>query len=78
MLVRIAYSCLRRRLHRSNLLVQRQDIRHRAHRCDGEWVDLTVTLGVVLLDMGELSRAAKGLVVPVKVSQPSGRRSQYW
>jgi hypothetical protein len=62
--------CLCRCFHSRDLLVQWQDIRHRAHGRDSEWVDLAVTLGVVLLDVSELSRAAEGLVVPVKVAQP--------
>ena len=40
------------------------------HRRDSEWVDLTVTLGVVLLDVREFRRASEGLVVPVKVAEP--------
>lgn len=72
-----AHSCLRRGLHSRNLLVQRQDIRYRTHRCDSEWVDLAVTLGVVLLDVSELGCAAERLVVPVKVAQPPGRKSQH-
>lgn len=72
-----AHLCLRRCLYSRHLLVQWQNIRHRAHRRDGEWVDLAVTLGVVLLDVSEFSRAAEGLVVPVKIAQPPGRQSQY-
>lgn len=69
-----AHLCLGRRLHSRNLLVQRQDIRHRAQRRDSEWVDLAVTLGVVLLDVSELGRASESLVVPVEVAQPPERR----
>ena len=71
-----AYLCLRRSLHSRNLLVQRQDIRHRTQRRDSEGVDLAVTLGVVLLDVSELGRAAEGLVVPVEVAQPPEGESQ--
>ena len=71
-IIATAHLCLGRRLHSRHFLIQRQDIRHRAHRRDGEWVDLAVTLGVVLLDVSKLSRAAEGLVVPVKVTQPPG------
>jgi hypothetical protein len=52
-------------LHSGHLLVKRENIRHRAQRRDGERVDLAMTLGVVLLDVCELSRAAERLVVPV-------------
>lgn len=58
------------RLHSRNLFVQWQNVRHRAHRSDREWVDLAVALGVVLFDVGEFGRAAEGLVVPVEVAQP--------
>lgn len=53
-----------------HLFVKRQDVRDRAQRRDSVRVDLSVTLGVVLLDVRELSRAAKRFVVPVKVAQP--------
>lgn len=77
-IVSAPYLSLRRSLHSRDLLVQRQDVRHRAQRRDGEWVDLAVTLGVVLLDVSELGRAAEGLVVPVEVAQPPEGESQYW
>jgi hypothetical protein len=57
-----------------HLLVKRENIRHRAQRRDSERVDLAVTLGVVLLDVCELSRAAESLMVPVQVTQPPRKR----
>ena len=65
-----AHLSLRRRLHSRDFLVQGQDVRHRTQGRDSERVDLAVALGVVLLDMRELGRAAESLVVPVKVAQP--------
>jgi hypothetical protein len=62
-------------LHGGHLLIKRENIRHRAQRRDSERVDLTVTLGVVLLDVCELSSAAEGLVVPVQVAHPPGNLS---
>jgi hypothetical protein len=57
-------------LHGGHLLVERENIRHRAQRRDSERVDLAMTLGVVLLDVCELSRAAESLVVPIQVAHP--------
>ena len=36
-----------------------------------------MALGVMLLDVSELSRGAESLVVPIKLAQPPGRESQY-
>ena len=77
-MIQSAHLCFRGSLHCRNLLIQRQNIRHRANRRNSEWVDLAVAFGVVLLDVSELSSAAEGLVVPVKVAQPPGRKDQYW
>lgn len=63
-------SCFRRSFHSRHLLVERQDVGHGTQRRDGERVDLAVTLGVMLLDVRELRRAAKSLVVPVQVAHP--------
>ena len=41
-------------------------------RCDGEGVDLSMALGVVILDVFELGRLAEGhRVVPVQMSYPA-------
>ena len=43
-----------------NLFVQFQNIRHGPDRRDCELVDLLMTLGIVILDMLEFGRLAKG------------------
>lgn len=55
----------------NNLLVQRQDVRERSKRRDGERVDLRVAPRVVPLDVVELRRLPKGRVVPVQVAHPA-------
>jgi hypothetical protein len=54
-------------------LVQRQDVGYRANWCDRGRVDLLVALGVVVLDVCEFRRAAKGVVLPVQVTDPPVR-----
>ena len=71
-----SYCLLRHRFHSRHFLVQRQDVWHGSHGRDGERVDLRVALGVVLLDVRELGRAAEGFVVPVQVSHPPSRKKK--
>lgn len=60
-------SCL---LHGRHLLIDLQYIGHRAHRRDAKLVDLWMTLGVVTLDVRELSRLAKRREIPIQIPQP--------
>lgn len=62
---------LQSRLYRRHFLIQWQNVNIRSKRSDRIRIDLLVTLGVVLLDMRELRRASKSVVVPVEVAHPS-------
>lgn len=62
-------------LQSRHLLIERQDVRERADRRDGEGVDLLVRAGVVVLDVQEVGRVLEGRVVPVQVPHP---RVQVW
>lgn len=64
---------LQSRLHSRHLLVDRQNVWHWSNRRNAVRVDLFMALGVVLLDMRELGRAAERRIVPIAVAEPSGR-----
>lgn len=54
----------------SDLLAQRQDVRHGPQWGDGQRVDLGVRLGVVVLDVEEVGGVAERRQVPVQVAHP--------
>ena len=62
-------------LNSRDLLVERQDVGFWTNRCNREWVDLLVTLGVMFLDVRELGGTAECVVVPVTMSHPSRTKS---
>jgi hypothetical protein len=57
-----------------NVLIERQNIRHWTNWCDRVRVDLLVRLCVVALDVSEFGGALEGIIVPVQVAHPPGKK----
>lgn len=53
-----------------HLLSELQNVRQRPHGRDAEWINLFVTLGIVLLDMLKLRGLAKGRHLPIQLPEP--------
>lgn len=58
------------RLDRRNILIQRKNIRKRPNGCNREGVDLSVRLGIVVLDVQEVGRLLERWVIPVQIAHP--------
>jgi hypothetical protein len=59
----------------TDFLIERQDVGFWTDWRNREWVDLLVTLGVMVLDVRELGGAAECAIVPVAMSNPSITKS---
>lgn len=57
-----------------NVLIERQNVRHRTNWRDRVRVDLLVRLCVVALDVSKFGGALEGIIVPVQVAHPPGKK----